>query len=68
MAAGWKSPQFIALSYGWGRAEPPVGGPYAVDAGQIYSPGAAVGMIYAPGAEAGEIYTPGAEAGEVFSE
>lgn len=42
-----------------------IAGPYYVDAGEIYRPGAIKGEIYRPGAVAGEVFRPGAIAGEV---
>ena len=41
-------------------------GPFQVEAGQFFSPGAAAGEVHSPGAVAGETYTPGIGAGETL--
>jgi hypothetical protein len=42
-----------------------VAGPYRVEAGRIYSAGAAAGRVFMPGPAAGNVYLTGAERGKV---
>jgi len=67
--SAYQHQRFYAVGMSWNYSVNAGGaGPWCVEAGQVFVPGAKAGMAFVPGAEVGGVFMPGAKAGQAGCE
>jgi hypothetical protein len=61
---------FMDIIFAWASATTAsaVGGPYCVEAGQVFSPTSDAGEVFAPGDMATQVFNPGGVTGQAVCE